>query len=320
MRLCAIIISLLSSNAALQPFTKGEHLKMNRRILAAICVILIFSFLFAFTGCSGTSDTESTTTTTVFVKTPLPTDITTSVDDESQVITDTTYTPEMLKANTATIFEYFDLHINEVKNATANVKMSQKKSIGKAKDAEGNDIAMSDNEYINSAIKTLDSYMLHNDGAELAYGEDLTAFMPVKGANYVSALTLDDIESATCVDEGTQRTITLTLKSPSLPETIEKAYDMGNVDEVMTEFQKAEKYLTVEKPTLEYKDCQIIIVSNIETDEVHTIKYVKNIDVKTDVTGQGSLADMGTVDVTFRYSNTVEYSIDRTAPETTSAA
>lgn len=288
---------------------------MNKKILAAISVILVFSLLFAFTGCSSTEE-EETTTTTIFVKTPLPTDITTSIDEESMVVTDTTYTPDQLKANTATIFEYFNLHVNEVKSAKAAVNMSQSKSIGKAKDAEGNDLPMSENAYINAAITSLDSYMLHNDGAELAYGEDMTAFMPVKGASYVSALTLEDIESATCVDSGNQRTITLTLKSPTLPATIEKAYDMGNVDEVMTEFQKAEKYLTVAKPTLEYKDCQIIIVANVETDEVHTIKYVKNIDVDTSVTGQGSLADIGTVPVKLRYSNTVEYTIDRTAPAT----
>ncbi|MBQ2904604.1 MAG: hypothetical protein IJE48_09430 [Clostridia bacterium] len=289
---------------------------MNKKILAAISVILVFSFLFAFAGCSSTGDEETTTETTIFVKTPLPTDITTGIDEESQTVTDTTYTPEQLKANTATIFEYFNLHVNEIKGVKASVNMSQDKSIGKAKDAEGNDIAMSENEYINAAITSLDSYMLHNDGAELAYGDDMVAFMPVKGASYVSALTLEDIESATCVDNGNQRTITLTLKSPALPATIEKAYDMGNVDDVMTEFAKAEKYLTVEKPTLTYKDCQIIIVANIETDEIHTIRYVKNIDVATNVTGQGSLADIGTVPVTFRYSNTVEYTIDRTAPAT----
>ena len=292
---------------------------MNKKILAAISVILVFSFLFAFAGCSSTGEEETTTSTTIFVKTPLPTDITTSVDEESQVITDTTYTPDQLKANTATIFEYFNLHINELKGAKAAVKMSQNKSIGKAKDAEGNDLPMSENAYVNAAITSLDSYMLHNDGAEIAYGEDMVAFMPVKGANYVSALTLEDIESATCVDNENQRTITLTLKSPALPATIEKAYDMGNVDDVMAEFKKAEKYLAVEKPVLTYKDCQIIIVANVETDEVHTIKYVKNIDVETNVTGQGSLADMGTVPVTFRYSNTVEYTIDRTVPETTAA-
>ena len=288
---------------------------MNKKILAIISVVLAFAMLFGFAGCSSTTEEETTTTTTINVKTPLPTDITTSVDEESQVITDTTYSAEALAANTATIFEYFNLHINEVKGATAKVEMSQSKSIGKAKDAEGNDIAMSENDYLNAAINSLDSYMLHNDGATLEYGEDLSAFLPVKGESYVSSLTLEDIESATCVDNELIRTITVNLKSPTLPATLEKAYDMGNVEDVLTEFKKAENYMTIAEPTLEYKDCQIIITSHVETDEVLSIEYVKNIDVKTEVTGTGTLADMGTVPVTLRYRNAVKYSIDRTAPE-----
>ncbi len=293
---------------------------MKKTISAIISIVLVFSLIFAFAGCSSTQE-EETTTTTINVKTPLPTDITTSVDEESQVITDTTYSPEALAANTATIFEYFNLHVNELKGVKAKVEMGQDKSIGKVKDAEGNDVAMSENDYVNAAITSLDSYMLHNDGATAEYGEDLVPFLPVKGAAYVSAITLDEVESATCVDDGTQRTITVTLKNtPNLPATLEKAYDMGNVEDVMTEFKKADKYLAVADPTLTYKDCQIIIIANVETDEVHTIKYVKNIDVATEVTGQGSIADMGTVPVQFRYSNTVTYTLDRTAPETSAAA
>lgn len=294
---------------------------MNRKILALISVVLVFSMVLGFAGCSSTgTEEESTTTTTINVKTPLPTDITTSVDEESNVVTDTTYSPEALAANTATIFEYFNLHVNEVKGAKAAVEISQGKSIEKAKDAEGNDLPMSENEYVNAAITALDSYMLHTDGANIEYGEDLAAFLPVKGASYVSAITLDEVESATCVDNELIRTITVNLKSPTLPATIEKAYDMGNVDDVLAEFKKAEKYMTVAQPTLEYKDCQIIITANVETDEVLSIEYVKNIDVKTEVTGAGSLADMGTVPVTFRYRNTVTYSIDRTNPAETTAA
>ena len=297
---------------------------MNKKILAAVSIILVFSFLFAFAGCSSTTEDE-TTTTTVNVKTPLPTDITTSYDDESMVVTDTTYSPEKLQANTQTIFEYFNLHINEIKDekapVKAAVKMSQKKKIEKQVDANGDSIPMSDNQYINSAITSLDSYMLHNDGAEIEYGEDLKDFMPVKGESYVSALTLEDIESATCVDDGLKRTITLTLKSPALPQTIEKAYDMNDINEVMAEFDKAEKYLTVEKPTLTYNDCQIIITANVETDEIYAIEYVKVIDVDTSVTGQGTLAEVGTVPVKFRYKNSIKYEIDRTDPsETTTLA
>lgn len=287
---------------------------MNKKILSAVSVLLVFAFLFAFAGCSS-SEEEETTTTTVNVRTPLPTDITTSIDEESQVVTDTTYSPEALAANTKTIFEYFNLHINEIKGEKAAVKMSESKKIEKAHDENGDSVPMSDNEYINAAISSLNKYMLHTEDANAEYGDDLTAFMPVKGENYVSALTLDDIESATCVDDGLQRKITLTLKSPALPKTIEKAYDMGNVDEVMKEFEKANAYMTVGEPTLEYKDCQIIITSNVETDEVFEIEYVKNIDVKTEVTGQGTLEEVGTVPVTFRYRHTVKYSIDRTNPD-----
>lgn len=292
---------------------------MKKTISAIISVVLVFSLIFAFAGCSTTQE-EETTTTTINVKTPLPTDITSSVDEESNVITDTTYSPEALAANTATIFDYFNLHVNEIKGVKAKVEMSEDKSIGKSKDAEGNDIAMSENDYVNAAINTLDSYMLHNEGATAEYGDDLVAFMPVKGAEYVSALTLEDVESATCVDDGMFRTITLTLKSPALPATIEKAYDLGNVDEVMEEFKKAEKYLTVAQPTLTYNDCQILIQANIETDEVTSIEYVKVIDVKTEVTGEGSLANIGTVPVQFRYRNAIKYTIDRTDPSTTAAA
>ena len=291
---------------------------MKRKIFALISVVLAFSFLFGFAGCSSTTE-EETTTTTINVKTPLPTDITTSIDEESQVITDTTYSPEALAANTATIFEYFNLHVNEVQGAKAAVEMSQSKSIGKVKDAEGNDLPMSDNEYLNAAITTLDSYMLQTPGESIEYGEDLAAFIPVKDAAYVSAITLDEIESATCVDNELIRTITVTLKSPALPATLEKAYDLGNVDDVLAEFQKAENYLTDAQPTLTYNDCQIIIKANVETDQVLSIEYVKNIDVATEVTGTGSLADMGTVPVQFRYSNSVKYTIDRNVPETEAA-
>lgn len=286
---------------------------MKKKLFALTAVVLAFSMLFAFAGCSK-SDDEVTTTTVINVKTPLPNEITSSVDEEGNTITMTDYTPEQAAQNKVTIFEYFNLHINEVKGEKAAVKMSQDKNIGKATDDNGDSVKMSDNEYVNAAIGTLKKYMLKEDGAEIEYGESLVEFLPVKGETWVSKLTLDDVETITCVDQGYTRTITLTLKSPSLPATLEKAYDMGNVDDVMAEFKKAAGYMTVADPVLTYKDCQIILTSNIETDEVTAIAYVKRIDVASSLTGTGSLADMGTVPVTFRYENTVRYELDRTDP------
>lgn len=293
---------------------------MKKRISALVAIILALSFVFAFAGCSSSEEEE--TTTVINVATPLPCDITSVVDEEGETITMTDYTPEQLAANTVTLFDYFNLHVNTLKSEVATVEMSQDKNIGKATDENGDSIPMSDNDYVNATIGTLKNYMLHEDGETAEYGSDLTEFLPVKGETWVSGLTLADIESATCSQEegNVIRTITVNLKSPTLPETIEKAYDMGSVDEVMEEFKKADAYMTVADPTLTYKDCQIIICANVETDEITSIEYVKRIDVATSVTGTGTLADMGTVPVTFRYENKIKYSIDRTDPTTTVVA
>ena len=297
---------------------------MKKIALFAVSSLVIIAMLFSFAGCTLYEDEE--TTTTVKAKTPLPTDITTSYDSESKVVTDTEYTPEELAENTVTIFEYFNLKINELKQVKASVSMSRDKSIGKiekvtlTKDENGNEVEereslpYSENDYVNIAIDSLKDYMLREDGAEAEYGDDLTDFLPVKGQNYVSKLTLDDVESATCRDEGTQRTVTVTLKSPALPETLEKAYDMGNVDDVLKEFEKANAYMSVEKPMLVYDNCQIILRADVETDEITSIEYIKNIDVKTSVTGNGKLESIGKVPVQLRYRDSVTYSVDMSDP------
>ena len=297
---------------------------MKKIALFAVSSLVIIAMLFSFAGCTLYEDEE--TTTTVKAKTPLPTDITTSYDSESKVVTDTKYTPEELAENTVPIFEYFNLKINELKQVKASVSMSRDKSIGKiekvtlTKDENGNEVEereslpYSENDYVNIAIDSLKDYMLREDGAEAEYGDDLTDFLPVKGQNYVSKLTLDDVESAPCRDEGTQRTVTVTLKSPALPETLEKAYDMGNVDDVLKEFEKANAYMSVEKPVLVYDNCQIILRADVETDEITSIEYIKNIDVKTSVTGNGKLENIGKVPVQLRYRDSVTYSVDMSDP------
>lgn len=288
---------------------------MKRKLIPVLSLVTVFAILFAFAGCSFTEGNEATTTT-INVKTPLPTDITSGTDELGSVVTDTEYSPEALQANTVTIFEYFNLHVNEIKEGKAAIKMSQGKSIGKAQDENGDSIPMSDNAYINAAITNLDSYMLHADGDSIEYGDDVQTFLPVKGESFVTSLTVDDIESATCVDNGTTRTVTINLKSPAAVSTIEKAYEVGSIDAVMAEFEKVNAYMSFESPKLTYKNCQIIITADVETDEVMTIEYIKTIDVETTVTGNGNLADIGSVPVIFNYRNNVKYSIDRTDPST----
>ena len=67
--------------------------------------------LFMFAGCDGTSN-EDETTTTQKVKTVLPADITSSVNEEGETITMTDYTPEQLETNSDKIFAYFLIKTN----------------------------------------------------------------------------------------------------------------------------------------------------------------------------------------------------------------
>lgn len=284
-------------------------------------------------------------------------------------------------------------------------------NVVKAKQRNG--LAMSENDYINTAIKSLDSYMLNTDGFDTGDEYvDVAEYLPLAGKDTIWNLTLDDVKSATCVDADGQRTITITLKGRELEDVIEKEIvesvynvetikdpddpemlkieeligaandkvdaanekvdaadkallkaekkkdtaaiekakaDMAaaeaekaaaiaeklaaekqkrdalslktideNVDDIMAEFEKANNYLTAEKPVLQYKDCQIIISMNLETEEIHTIQYKKSVDVSTAVTGQGSLADIGTVPVNFNYNSTVTYNLEKEVKEVAS--
>lgn len=151
---------------------------MNKKIIAAIAMLLVSAMIFSFAGCSSTVEEE--TTTTIKAKTPLPTDITTSYDEESRVVTDTTYSPEALAANSKTIFEYFDVRINETKNGKAAVSMKSEKKISKSVDENGDSIKMSENEYINAAITALDSYMLPTKRKALNTARILQRFFPLR--------------------------------------------------------------------------------------------------------------------------------------------
>lgn len=286
---------------------------MKKKIYILCALILVFSMLFTFSGCLFEKEEEETTTT-IKVRTPLPTETTTSVDEQGNTVTMTDYSDEEKQQNKITVFEYFNLHINEAKDGKAAVSEKHKKSIGKITDENGDSISMSDNSYINSAISVLKGYMLENSSDSIEYGDDLKAFLPVKGEDFVSNITLDEVESLTCVDKDLRRTVTVNLKSPTLPATIEKAYDIGNIDDVMAEMEKASGYIKTEKPVLTYTGCSIVLVTDIETDEVISITYVKGIDVSTTLTGEGTMESIGTLPICFHYQDSITYSIDRTEP------
>lgn len=310
---------------------------MKKRILAIVSVVLVFSMLFVFAGCDTTEPVEETTT--YKVNTPLPVDITSSVNEQGETLTMTDYTPEQLEENSDKIFAYFLAQSEELKTAKAAVKISLSKGITKSKDAEGNDMPFSANDTLNAAAKTLSKYMLITGtsqenpqgfvgtekgqvvvlNSESKYGEkSLTEVLPLE---HLASLTREEVESATAKDDGPLRTITITLKSGAAPAAIEKAYSMGNKEEILAELTTANEYMAVASdPVLSYDNCQMIVTVNLETDEITAIEYIKRINVSTSVVGAGTLAGLEETPVNFCFESFLKYELDRTDPNAPVAA
>ena len=300
---------------------------MNKKIFAAVSLVLVFAMLFAFAGCGTTQETEEETT--ILKRTSdLPTEqlytvsgdgVTHYLDGEGNTLDNTTVLDKAGTADkNARLLDYYNVNVNALVDGstTAVVTRNEGKSIGKQTDAEGNSIAYSDNAYVNAAVDSLKKYMLVTRETETTdFTNNLGDALP--GAEYVSTLTVNDVESSTCVDSDTTRTVTITLKSPVPQAVIDGNFDKEDIETVYAEFDKAADYMQIDKAAtkLEYVNCVVEIVTDIQTDEVLSIKYTKGINVNTVVTGKGKLASVGEVPVCLLYTYTVEYKIDRTNPE-----
>ncbi len=288
---------------------------MKSKFAPLLAIILVFALIFGFAGCSLTED-DTESTSEINIRTPLPTDITSSLDENRNVVTDTEYSPEALKTNTAEIFKYFTAEIAALKSGKAAVSMSERNSLNKATDENGDSIAYSENEYLNAAFTGLKKYFTKNTDDSMEYGSGIYDFAVTNGESYLPDITAAEVESATCADEGAVRRVTVKLVSPVPAGVAEKAAAKKKVQYMLDEFAKAEKYLTVEEPTLTYKEYTIILTINVETDEITQIRCEKSIDAAMNVTGRGELASIGTAPVNFNYHSEVTYDFNYEDPAT----
>lgn len=273
---------------------------MKNKIFAIISVLLVFALVFSFAGCTTEEETE---TTTYKIKTPLPEDPTEGTNEKGETITDPTYSAEELDKNTNEIFAYFLEIVADLGDDKAIVTKSIDKNIGKAKNDKEEEIPMSENEYINVAIETLAPYMFNEEGKEYGADTALTESMPI--AEF-TALTAEDVKSATSSYQGQFRVITITLNNPMDVHSVDESILKNFKDETVKE------YMTVTKdPSYMLKECQIIVTVLVETDQITRIEYIKNADVKTAVKGEGTLKDVPETDVEFRYICNTAYDINR---------
>ena len=150
------------------------------------------------------------------------------------------------------------------------------------------------------------------------YGEDCSKLFPQ------NTLDLKNIKSANIVDidDATSRsyTIELTIWEESNPtqenSIFGKIYKITPKDEILNELKKASDYMTIDDYDAQYQVGKIIAVVSKETDRLSELKLEREIRVETEVTGQNTLAEMGTVPLAFTYSSTANYSVNWDDPNT----
>lgn len=141
----------------------------------------------------------------------------------------------------------------------------------------------------------------------------------LKGSPVVSELTLADIDkiysSVSSVTEKNSadekvvteltRTVEIHLKNENA--SICKAYSFRKPADVLAKLNRSENSFTIHSAEFVPFDCVITAVFNAATDELISLSYDKNMKVTASLTGEGSLASLGTQTLQFDCGGNMYY-------------
>lgn len=282
---------------------KGDLTFMKKKIYAICALLLAFAMLFSFAACdAGTTD-----------------------EDEETTVTAKTEAPESKEA----MVEYFNRLINSVKAAKPGMKKSQSQEnvsdfICGVEDGERNST-------FEKAVPTLKKYILkgvkdtfeESRNAETEYGSDINGIFPIAGQDWSSKLTAAEVSEATLEanDDNSQRTLTIIINEPSA-DTVAKAFNplsAENREKAVEEFRtKLKGYISfTDIESMTYTECKIICVINTEDDTIASVEYVTSEKITTTITGEGTLAELGTLPCSFVYTYGEKYELDWVDPSAT---
>lgn len=295
---------------------------MKSRTVKILALLLAFCTVFGVASCSLTSsDEEVEETTTLASATKLP-----SAEEE--------------------ILAYFNSCFAAAKAGKAAVKYSSGYKPGSF-DCE--------NATLKAALPTLSKLMKKGYnadlGAEVEYGGDFAKLLPIKGSEAPLVLTKSDIvDIAVNPDEFSRydeqasiyaekivddkeyttayvetdpdvRKITITLKDEIDPKAGEgffgQIFDIPDRAAIDAEMDKAKSYIDYNgKYTAKYTGCSIYMEIDRLTDQVIKVEFRRNIEITASVTGLGTLADLGTAELSFVMAGNDCYEFDWIDPET----
>ncbi len=291
---------------------------MKRIFTVLIAILLVSAMLATFVACGSkkTDDAAATSGTAVADETTETTDEFTT---DAAVYTESA-TP--VGKTSADVLAYFNTLVNGLKvkkpamsynfeiNVPDDIKVTKKGDEA----AEEIDESLT---AINDAAKGIKDMMLENiksRSGEIAFGNDNSEVLLVKGESWTSALTVEDIDYATIKEVGEYYYITIVfndIETNGDTEALAKAFDLRDKEDILAsaEFAKASEYLVFNDYDIEYSGCKITAKVNRYTDEIENLNYYKSAIVTADVTGAGTLESYGNMSVIFQLEDKADYNM-----------
>lgn len=231
-----------------------------------------------------------------------------------------------LQANSAETLAYYNQIVNAVKTQKPATEYSENFWVHddtiQFTDASGN--VQKEDSTISKAARLYKDFVMNGVSKSLpkgttGQGENLEDILYLKGSSLVSQLTLADIDeiytSVTAKTEPnsagdavpTELTRTIEIHLKDTDEAVRRAISFREPADVLAKLNRTENSFTVSEYSFIPNSCVITAVFNAATDELISLTYNKNLTVTACVTGEGSLASLGTQTVRFDCGSNMDY-------------
>ena len=170
---------------------------------------------------------------------------------------------------------------------------------------------------INDSAKAVKDLMLEpirETSGEIPYGGDSTDVMYVKGENFASELTVDDISVATMTEVGDKYYITIEfndIAEEDAKEILGKAFAVRDKADLLNseEFAKTKEYLELKGYSVVYSGCKITATVDRLTNEITNVNYFKSANVTASATGKSTFANHGDLTILFTLEDRANFDI-----------
>ena len=180
-----------------------------------------------------------------------------------------------------------------------------------------------ENEYVKGAFKTVaDMITKESFGEETKFGEPAKDIIPIMGSATAGSLGVSDVRSAYVTDNKTDKTYTLVLtinpeKNPEQDNSVYgKLYNIKKDEDILENFKVVENLMTADSYSASYQSGTVKAVIDKTTDHLVRLELGREVFVETEVTGQGTIANIGTVPLSFTYNSTAKFELDWDNPDT----